>query len=139
MNAVQIEFECNTKFDTFQCLYKSFGAAFGTDDCLRFDALIKRQMKKTLVEDTFDKPATCDECPCSKGTLFNYFFDAERNVWLAYDWIVPEYVHSSALNYSEIFVPTIDAIRINHNLNRMKNVNMPLKSTGFERFSSHIS
>lgn len=107
---------------TFQSLYKSFGAAFGADDCIRFDALIKRQFKRTLVEDTFETPATSQECPCSRRTLFDYFFDLERNVWLAYDWIVPEYVHNSSLKYNEIFVPTVDAIRINHILNQMRNV-----------------
>lgn len=105
-----------------QCLYKSFGAAFGASDAARFDAQIKRHMRKIAVDDTCDRPATCDECPCNKQTLFDYFYDLERNVWIAYDWIVPDYVHNSALKYSEIFVPTVDTIRISHILNRMINV-----------------
>lgn len=118
-------------FRTFQCLYKSFGAAFAVDDRVRFDALIKRQMKKKPVADTSDRPATLDECPSSKQTLFDYFFDLKRSFWIAYDWIVPEYVHNSMLKYSAIFVPTVDAIRIQHVLNQMKNVNIRIGSGHF--------
>lgn len=81
-------------------------------------------MKKVPVEDTVEKPATSGEYPCTKRTLFDYFFDLKRNAWIAYDWIIPEYVHNPQLKYSEIFVPTVDAVRIEHILNRMKNVNI---------------
>lgn len=111
-------FDCKS----FQCLYKSFGGALKAHDRVRFDALVKRHMKRSYAEDAIDRPATVVECPSDRETLFDYFFDLERNAWIAYDWIVPEYVHDSALKYSEIFVPTVDAVRINHTLSRMINV-----------------
>lgn len=80
-------------------------------------------MKKLVVMDSIDKPAQTFECPTSKKTLYDYFFDLKQKLWIAYDWIVPQYVHNSSLKYNEIFVPTADAIRINHILNQLNNVN----------------
>lgn len=81
-------------------------------------------MEKVSVSDSIERPATDMECPSQKATLFDYFFDIKRRVWIAYDWIVPEYVHQSNLEHNEIFVPTADTMRINHILNQLANVHI---------------
>lgn len=105
-----------------QCLYKSLGATLLNDDCERFDEFVKSIMQKPTTIDTIDKPANIMECPTTKKTLYEYFFDFNRNVWIAYDWIVPQYIHDVNLKFNEIFVPTADTIRINQILNQLGNV-----------------
>lgn len=79
-------------------------------------------MRKTLIADSSVRPANVDECPSAKISLFDYFFDAKRKVWTAYDWTVPKYIHDANLKFNEIFVPTAHTMRINQILNLLSNV-----------------
>lgn len=105
-----------------QCLFKSIGAMLVAADRTHFDALVKQLMKKELVPDSMERPAAPSQCPTSRATLYDYYFDAALGVWMAYDWIVPQYLHDAQLNYNDIFVPTADSVRINHILRQLRNV-----------------
>lgn len=79
-------------------------------------------MQKVERSDDAERPATTDECPISKKTLFDYYFDWNRGAWIAYDWIVPQYIHDVNLKFNEIFVPTADSVRLGRILNQLNNV-----------------
>lgn len=79
-------------------------------------------MQKPDCDDNIERPATINECPTSKKSLFDYFFDCNRAAWIAYDWIVPQYIHNANLKFNEIFVPTADFVRISQMLNQLNNV-----------------
>lgn len=74
------------------------------------------------VEDTIDKPADSYQTPTSKETLADYFFDKTKKCWIAWDWIVPAYVHDVTSKFSEILVPTADTLRNQCILNMMNGV-----------------
>lgn len=77
------------------------------------------------VEDTIDKPANSFQTPTSKESLADYFFDKQTKCWMAWDWIVPSYVHENSAKFSEILVPTADTLR-NHCILTMMNKVMKL-------------
>lgn len=81
-------------------------------------------MQRPEIDDSPDRPANVDECPTSKKSLFDYFFDCNRAAWIAYDWIVPQYIHDVHLKYNDIFIPTAHSIRITQILNQVNNVCM---------------
>lgn len=101
---------------------KSFGATLLEADSLHFDEFVKNIMQKPDCDDNIERPATINECPTSKKSLFDYFFDCNRAAWIAYDWIVPQYIHNANLKFNEIFVPTADFVRISQMLNQLNNV-----------------
>lgn len=74
------------------------------------------------IEDTIDKPATSSQCPTSKLTLYDYYFDKEKKYWVAWEWIIPNYIHNRTINFSEILVPTVDTLRIENILTLMNSV-----------------
>lgn len=79
-------------------------------------------MQRPKVDDSFELPASVDQCPNSKKSLFDYYFDCNRAAWIAYDWIVPQYIHDVNLRFNEIFVSTADSVRISQILNQLNNV-----------------
>lgn len=106
----------------FQCLYKSFGATLLAADSAHFDKFVKNIMQKPEINDSIERPANVDECPTSMKSLFDYYFDCNRAGWIAYEWIVPPYIHDVNLKFNEIFVPTADSVRISQMLNQLNNV-----------------
>lgn len=103
-------------------MYKSFGAILLEADSICFDEFVKNIMQKPQVIDTVERPANVNECPTSMKSLFDYFFDCHRTAWIAYEWVVPHYIHDVNLKFNEIFVPTADSIRITQILNQLNNV-----------------
>lgn len=77
-----------------------------------------------LVEDTKEKPAAAYQFPTFKQTLYDYTFDKEKMVWIAWDWLVPDYVHNRQLHIDEILVPTVDTLRIEWLLRLMNSVRL---------------
>lgn len=98
-------------FLNFQCLYCSLGATLVDDSRRRFDEFIKRTAGMPMFEDTKEKPAAAYQLPTSKPTLYDYMFDKEQMVWVAWDWLVPNYEHDRNLSIYEILVPTVDTLR----------------------------
>lgn len=79
-------------------------------------------MEKPSVVDSAEQPAADNQLPTTGSTLFEYFFDLKRMVWIAYEWIVPAYLHDIQLKFDEIFVPTIESVRMNQILNLLGKV-----------------
>lgn len=104
------------------------GAALLDDDCERFDVFVKSLMRRVATIDSIDTPANVHQCPTAKKTLYQYFFDWNRKVWIAYDWIVPQYIHDVNLKFNEMFVPNADTVRINQILNQLSNVRITFKT-----------
>lgn len=48
--------------------------------------------------------------------------DIKAKQWVAWEWIVPEYVHDSEIKFTEILVPTVDTVRTTWLLHNMNNV-----------------
>lgn len=105
-----------------QSLYFSFGAALLDNNRIRFDVFIKKLNPMMGVQDSPDKPANTSQCPTSKSTLYEYYFDIERKEWIAWDWMVPDYIHDSKGKFSDILVPTVDTLRTEWILNLMNYV-----------------
>lgn len=105
-----------------QCLYNSMGAALLASDRIKFDRFVKKTMRKKTITDTSESPAKANECPTSKETLYEYFFDRRRGVWMAWDWLRPTYSHNASINYDDLFVPTASTIRLEYILKLLNNV-----------------
>lgn len=94
-----------------QCLYFSLGASLVDESQTRFDNFMKKLNPLMAVQDSIEKPANVTQCPSTKPTLYDYFFDLERKEWIAWDWIIPEYIHNPRTKFSDILVPTVDTVR----------------------------
>lgn len=105
-----------------QCLYLSFGASLIDDSRLKFDEFIKRLNPLMSIQDAPDKPANTSQWPTAKSTLYEYFFDIEKKEWIAWEWILPEYIHDPKMKFSDILVPTVDTLRTDWILQLMKQV-----------------
>uniref|UniRef100_A0A6E8V0M9 Dynein heavy chain 10, axonemal n=1 Tax=Anopheles coluzzii TaxID=1518534 RepID=A0A6E8V0M9_ANOCL len=90
-----------------QCVYLSLGAALLEESRIRFDGFVKRNLEMIAAEDTRESPATTGQLPTVKPTLFDYFFDIERKQWLAWEWVIPGYVHDATLHFSDILTAVI--------------------------------
>lgn len=117
-----------------QCLYCSLGASLADESRARFDDFLKKLNPLMSVQDTPEKPANVTQCPSAKSTLYEYFFDLERREWIAWEWIMPEYIHSPTTKFSNILVPTVDTVRTEWLLGLMNQVN----SWEFSKFSNLI-
>lgn len=95
-------------------------------DAMHFDEFVKNIMQKPEIEDSAERPAGVEACPTSMKTMFDYYFDCNRGVWIAYEWIVPQYIHDVNLEFNEIFVPTAASMRITRILNQLNNVCMAI-------------
>lgn len=104
------------------CLYTSLGATIAEMERPKFDAYVKKQMNMITVEDTIEKPANANQCPTSQPMLYSYFFDNKNKIWTAWEWVVPTYGHNRNMKMSEILVPTVDTLQINHILGLMTSV-----------------
>lgn len=94
----------------------------------RFDEFVKRAAGMPLVEDTKEKPAAAYQFPTCKPTLYDYTFDKDKMVWIAWEWLVPDYTHNRELNIYDILVPTIDTLRTEWLLQLMNSVNLKLNA-----------
>lgn len=98
------------------------GAILVEEDRVKFDRFVKKTMRKRPINDTKEMPAKSNECPTSKETLFDYFFDRNEKIWVAWEWIVPSYIHNITFNYCDHFVPTASTIQVEYILKLMNNV-----------------
>lgn len=105
-----------------QCLYFSLGASLMDESRKRFDEFFKKLNPLMGVQDSLEKPANTTQCPTAKPTLYEYFFDLERREWIAWEWIIPEYLHNPTTKYCDILVPTVDTLRTEWVLRLMNQV-----------------
>jgi dynein heavy chain len=112
------------------CIYNSVGAALVADCRFDFDEFVKSQCSLLKQDDTVENKADSRHLPCSFPTLYDYYFDVQEQVWIAWKWIVPEYEHDSTKRFSEILVPTVDTVRVTYLLNLMNKVGRPIILVG---------
>lgn len=95
-------------------------------DRVKFDSFVKRTMQKVSIIDTRESPATLNEYPTSKKTLFEYYFNKEKKVWIAWEWVVPSYIHNTSLTFEDHFVPTAFTIQTEYILGLFSKVILKL-------------
>ncbi|XP_012151823.2 dynein heavy chain at 89D [Megachile rotundata] len=113
-----------------QALYWSLGASLVVDERPRFDEYVKKTAGFMLVQDTDDKPATVRYIPVTEKTLYEYYLDVKKNIWVSWRSLVPEYVHDRAKHFSEILVPTIDTARTMWFVQLMSDLDRPALLVG---------
>lgn len=107
-----------------QCIYFSLGASLMDDSRMRFDAFMKKLNPLMSVQDCVERPANSAQYPTEKASLYEYFFDTQRREWIAWEWIIPQYVHDVNVKFSDILVPTVDTLRTEWFLHLMNQVNV---------------
>lgn len=73
------------------CLYLSLGATVVEGHREKFDQFVKMKINRNTFVDTKENPANATQVPIGRKTLYDYFFDPEKNLWIAWEWIVPEF------------------------------------------------
>ncbi|KAJ8963302.1 hypothetical protein NQ318_018771 [Aromia moschata] len=112
------------------CIYNSVGAALVERCRLEFDEYMKNQASMLVANDTPEKMCDLRHVPAAFPTFYDYFLDVKERVWVAWRWLVPEYVHEREKRYSEILVPTIDTVRVTYLLQLMNNIRRPIVLIG---------
>ncbi|XP_030371764.1 dynein heavy chain 10, axonemal [Scaptodrosophila lebanonensis] len=113
-----------------QSVYGSLGACLLEKHQVIFDEFMKRISGFPLFQDTQDNPASGGQFPQTKPTLYDYFWDVEKNCWQAWEWIVKPYTHDPQVKFSEILVPTVDNTRTNRLLGLMSDIKRPVLLVG---------
>ena len=107
----------------------SVGAAMLEDGRIKFDSLLKRLAGLTSnpAEGIAVGPG---EIPTQLSTLYEYFFDSTRSMWVPWTAIVPEYKHDPEVRFNEILVPTVDTVRTTWLVDLMVKINRPVVLVG---------
>lgn len=121
--------------DLLECIfltamYNSLGAALVADSRKNFDDFIKKYCSKIPMEDSSENRAGLRYTPITFPTLYDYFFDIKAKQWVAWEWLVPEYVHDRKKRFSEILVPTVDTVRTTYSLLLMNEIRRPIVLVG---------
>lgn len=125
---IEVKYSCNvlanvyTKSILFQALYRSLGAIILFTDRLKFDVFVKKRIDLLQIIDTKSKPAKSSQFPTTKQTLYDYYFDVPQGVWIAWDWIIPEYIHDKTKMFWDIMVPTAYTLEAEYILSLMNKV-----------------
>ena len=70
------------------------------------------------------------ELPMEQSTLFEYFWDVEKNVWTPWIQLIPKYIHEPDRKFSEILVPTVDTVRTEWLLRGQVRIKRPVLLVG---------
>ncbi|KAM7359342.1 dynein heavy chain at 89D isoform 2-T2 [Cochliomyia hominivorax] len=129
--ASPVQYDTETLEASFiQCIYSSLGACLIENDNVIFDEFIKRISGLPCIEDTINKPATGGQLPTYKPTLYEYFYCRQSSCWMAWEWVVPLYVHDPNTKFSEILVHTVDSTRTVNILNLNSYIKRPVLLVG---------
>ncbi|XP_041455872.1 dynein heavy chain 10, axonemal-like [Lytechinus variegatus] len=112
-----------------EALYWSLGAALLEDGRIKFDSYIKNVASMPTVSDE-SVDAGPGELPGVLDTVYQYFFDKQKNKWIAWSKVVPKYVHDPEKRFNEILVPTVDTVRNTWVLEQMLSVKQPVLFVG---------
>nr|XP_034180267.1 dynein heavy chain 10, axonemal [Osmia lignaria] len=113
-----------------QACYWSLGATLVINEKPRFDEYVKKTAGFMLVQDTVEKPATIRYIPVTESTLYDYYLDLNKNIWIPWRFLVPEYVHDREKHFSEILVPTVDTSRAIWFIQTMSDLDRPALLVG---------
>lgn len=87
-----------------------------------FDAFVKKRIELMTIVDTRDRPAKSSQCPTAMDTIYDYYFDVQQESWIAWNWIIPDYIHDGKQKFWDILVPTAYTLEANHVLSLMSQV-----------------
>lgn len=119
-----------------QSIYFSFGASLIDESRTRFDDFMKKLNPLMAIQDSIEKPANTTQCPTAKPTMYDYFFDLERKEWVAWDWMILEYIHDPKMKFSDILVPAVDTLRTEWVLGLMNQVIILFSGSSFHLANS---
>jgi dynein heavy chain len=90
-----------------QAFIWSVGACLKQEDRIIIDTFIKYLSGLPTAS-----KAKSGQLPNEKPLLFDHLFRPELNRWVKWDDLIPNYEHDRSKRFSEIFVPTVDTIRL---------------------------
>ena len=90
-----------------QAFIWSAGAYLKVEDRIIIDTSIKYLSGLSATSE-----AKSGQLPAEKPLLFDHFFQFELDQWIPWDNLIPNYEHDRSKRFSEIFVPTVDTIRL---------------------------
>ncbi len=93
-----------------QAFIWSFGACLKQEDRIILDTFIKYLSGLSTVP--IDSKAKSGQLPNEKSLLFDHIFQLELDQWTKWDDLIPKYEHDRSKRFSEIFVSTVDTIRL---------------------------
>ena len=68
--------------------------------------------------------------PRKRPLLSDYIFDQQKNAWVPWEFLVPEYMHDPGKRYSRILVPTYETVRIDWLICKLLHIHRPLLLVG---------
>lgn len=98
-----------------QSVIWSFGCCLKIEDRVIFDTFVKY-----LSGLNFDE----------NELLFDQIFHSERNQWIKWEDLIPKYEHNPSQHFADIFVPTIDTIRLEWLIKSMLTIHQPVLFVG---------
>ncbi|CAH2003821.1 unnamed protein product, partial [Acanthoscelides obtectus] len=108
------------------CIYNSVGAAL-VDFCRSdFDEYMKANMSMLPADDSSENKCDLRHIPTAFPAIYDYFLDIKHRCWVAWDWLVPGYIHDRTRRFSEILVPTVDTVRVTYLLELMNKIRRPI-------------
>ncbi|KAF2892470.1 hypothetical protein ILUMI_13689 [Ignelater luminosus] len=111
-------------------VYNSLGASLVAASRVEFDMFVKKQCALMTVQDSNESRAEIRQLPTSFAMIYDYYLDIKENCWVAWEWLVPKYVHDRERRFTEILVPTVDTCRITYVLKLMNEVKRPVILVG---------
>ncbi|KAJ8924399.1 hypothetical protein NQ315_007195, partial [Exocentrus adspersus] len=107
-------------------IYNSIGAAL-LDSCRTdFDEFLKSLISMLNADDTPENKCDLRHLPTAFPSFYDYFLDIKDRTWVAWEWLVPGYIHDAEKRFSEILVPTIDTVRTTYLLQLMNQIKRPI-------------
>ena len=95
-----------------QAFIWSVGACLKQEDRIIIDASIKYLSGLPTTS-----KAKSGQLPNERPFLFDHSFQLELDRWVPWDELIPNYEHDPSRRFSEIFVPTVDTIRLGTSMN----------------------
>uniref|UniRef100_A0A1I8GN74 Dynein heavy chain 10, axonemal n=1 Tax=Macrostomum lignano TaxID=282301 RepID=A0A1I8GN74_9PLAT len=113
-----------------QALYWGLGGALVEEGRVKLDQYVKYICSMSSPADEERNHARAGEMPQLEPTLFEYFFDGDKEEWIPWKELVPKYVHQPGMKFNDILVPTIDTVRTTWLLEQMVGVQHPVLLVG---------
>ncbi|UJR10037.1 hypothetical protein I4U23_014260 [Adineta vaga] len=111
-----------------QAMTWSFGACLKQEDRITLDTSIKYLSGLSTV--TAGSKTKSGQLPNEKSLLFDHVFQMEVDQWQVWDDLISKYEHDRSKRFTELFVPTIDTIRLEWLLQSMIFIHQPVLFVG---------
>ncbi|VDO04672.1 unnamed protein product [Rodentolepis nana] len=113
------------------CLYWAFVAPLELKDQITIDGAIKALSGLNTFDEGDGMPfVNPGVLPSHADHLYDYMFDLTEFHWVEWRRLVPQYIHNPAIPYPELFVPTVETIKLEWILKEMFLMNRPLLIVG---------